>query len=315
VNESHVDNRFSSRRCPFCGSNKSSCFMDLETDMFCLGNWTYNKNYKELLNLSHKATFPIHRCAACGFRFAKYLPNTDFLDLVYDKIINMQNCNDGSENLQSYSRRMMYLGELLSCLGNHDLKILDYGCGVGVDLKILKSVNIKCIGYEPSRERLKKMIQSDLNVYSDEESLFSECPYDAIICDNVLEHVPCPNEIVGIFSKLSKKDTVLFVSVPDSNIKFFKNQKSRILKKLPLDMSLNPWEHLNYFEIKYIDRLFDNAGFSPINPNINVNIGLRQEGGGLNRLRNILASMVRLIDYAVTGRTNRNPNWLFYKYE
>jgi len=111
---------------------------------------------------------------------------------------------------------------------------------------------------------------------------------------------------------------VLYVSVPDCDRRFVAAQARAFREDQSLDMSLNPWEHLNYFDLAHLDRMLGNAGFMPI-PESKfvgaVNIGLRRSIETLPRLKNSCASGLRLARYAITGRALRSANRAFYRYE
>lgn len=314
-NYTFPDERFIIRKCPICNSAKSTTVLEIEAASFCNANWTYASNFREILHLPDLAFFSIEKCNDCSFYFSKYLPCEDFLTTVYDEVIKLNSCAEGSENLKSYGRRLAYLSELLTILPRGSSgKILDYGCGVGIDLKILKSLNIECIGYEPSRVRKVYANGKSCCVSSDKKKIKSLAPYDAIIIDNVLEHVAAPRDCINLLSDLSHKKTILYVSVPD-NGKYFMDQQRVTLSQNGLpDMSLNPWEHLNYFDMKSLDSLLLDYNFHPVRHNKQANIGLRNEKNWYSRIKNSLGSIIRFVNYAIAGKEVKSPNHSFYEF-
>ncbi len=311
--------RFSVRRCPACGSEKRSTLFKLNAAQFCRANWTYSENYNELLELTGNESFPVDRCVTCGFVYARLLPSQDFLKLVYERVISFSECHAGSENAPGYARRMRYVATLLDlCASKEDLHALDFGCGLGVTLRLLHSVNATVIGYDPSPVRTDSIRAPGVTVLRtlDEIERLQE-KFDMVICDNVLEHVPEPLQTIKLIAALCKPGGVLFVSVPAYEDAFIKRQLEAIGKGEMIDMTLNPWEHLNYFNLLTLDRILLNAGFEAVKASKlseNVNIGLRPETTRLNRLKNSLASTVRMIRYIALGDTHRSVEHSFYRY-
>ena len=88
--------------------------------------------------------------------------------------------------------------------------------------------------------------------------------YEFINADNVLEHLPKPEEFFGIIRKIAHEGTVVAVSVP--------NDFSRI-QKLAYEMDMIDgafWvtpetsEHFNYFSVDSLTALGEDAGFDKI---------------------------------------------------
>lgn len=311
--------RFSVRACPVCGTQDGSTLFQLNASQFCRANWTYAENYNELLGLSGKESFPIDRCDACGFVYTRLLPSDDFLRLVYDRVISFRECHAGSENATGYARRMRYVATLIDlCDRKEDIHAFDFGCGLGVTLRLLRSVNVTAIGYDPSPVRIDSIKAPGVTVLRtlDEiESLHKK--FDIVICDNVLEHVPEPSKTINLIAALCKPGTVLFVSVPAYEEAFIKRQLDLMDKGEMIDMTLNPWEHLNYFNRFSLDHMLLKEGFEAVKASElpdHVNIGLRPEAKGINRLKNGLASTMRMIRYVALGDTARSVEHSFYRF-
>jgi rubredoxin len=128
VNIQAADSRFTLRSCPLCGADERSVLFDLEAAQFCSANWTYTQQYSALLGIARSSRFPIDRCSSCGFIYARLLPSLGFLSSVYEEVIDNEKCREGSENRDSYARRLSYLSMMLQLARRKDgLKALDYG--------------------------------------------------------------------------------------------------------------------------------------------------------------------------------------------
>jgi hypothetical protein len=109
-----------------------------------------------------------------------------------------------------------------------------------------------------------------------------------------------------------------YISVPDAGIKHILNQKENIANNLKLAMDVNPWEHLNYFDVTHLDKLLGAHGFVPI-PSYKLNegeisIGLRPEENFTKRLKNGIASAIRLSKYILKGDIKGTPTRRFYRF-
>lgn len=314
-----VSPTFTERPCPACGSHDRILLFPLKASQFCPANWTYAANYNELLGLTGSECFPIERCQSCRFVYARLLPSHDFLKLVYEQVILFDACHGGSENRLGYARRMRYIATLLDlCIHKEDLHALDFGCGLGVTLRLLRSVNVTVIGYEPSPVRTDSIKVPGVTVLQSVGEIESlQETFDMVICDNVLEHVPEPLKTINLIAALCKPGAVLFVSVPGYEDAFIKRQLEVIEKSEIPDMTLNPWEHLNYFDLLNLDRMLLKAGFEAVKASElseHINIGLRPETTLLNRVKNGLASTVRTIRYVALGDTARSVEHSFYRF-
>lgn len=103
---------------------------------------------------------------------------------------------------------------------NKKIKILDYGCGNGIFLRLLKSnadvygVELKGLAFEAAKKVL------DINLFEVaqvKENLFGDNFFDVITINHVLEHVENLKETLFNFKKWIKKDGFLIVEVPNIN--------------------------------------------------------------------------------------------------
>jgi hypothetical protein len=182
---------------------------------------------------------------------------------------------------------------------------------------LLKATGVEVVGYDPSQPRLEAVRTTECIVATREQELMHLAPYDILICDNVLEHVPDPCKALEVLSSVSSSEAVIYVSVPSYEKGFVQQQLNALKKGLPVDMTLNPWEHLNYFDLSHLDRLLTRYGFAPILacqlPG-HVNIGLRPEVARLSRFKNTLASFLRMVRYGTLGSTARSVENAFYRF-
>lgn len=298
------------RACPLCDADEAETLAELEAAEFCRTNWTYDPRFRELLALPEPATFPLRRCTFCGFVYAGLLPDAAFLTKLYDEVIRGAECIEGSEHRASYARRLRYAAELIELAPAGPA--LDYGSGLGVTVRILRACGVEAVGYEPSATRRD---------YSGDEPATPEAlaqrgPFAMFVLDNVLEHLPEPVETVERLAAMALPRAVAYVSVPPYEPAFLQRQLEAHRAGTPLDMTLNPWEHLNYFSLVHLDSLMEHGGFRRIPASERAstpNVGLRAERSPGARARNAAASALRLARYAAKGDVLATAEHAFYR--
>ena len=86
-----------------------------------------------------------------------------------------------------------------------DHAILDYGCGTGHFVEHLKRRGYgNAVGYDAYSER-----------FADPEVLHRT--YDCVVAQDVLEHVPAPNELLDQFALLSGPNAIIAVGTPNAS--------------------------------------------------------------------------------------------------
>jgi SAM-dependent methyltransferase len=311
------DSRFTRRVCPLCRAAEKKLVFDLRARDFCASNPTYSASYPGILSVAENSLYPVVKCRECGFVYSGFEPSAAFLSLVYEKVIRHEDNVAHNEATDSYARRLAYVSELLTLAPVEQRhRALDFGCGLGMTLRVLKIAGVDCIGYDFSELRSKHAADANLALVRDSESMAAAGPFDLFVCDNVIEHLPDPFATMRLLASTAVPGAIMYVSVPNADARFMLEQGQRLRDGRPVDMSLNPWEHLNYFDLDHLDRMLGQAGFLPvpdIQPGRMVNIGLRAEPDGGRRAKNALASLIRLIKYALTGRALGSPNHRFYR--
>jgi SAM-dependent methyltransferase len=292
--------------------------MELEAHQFCDVNATYRRDYRRILGLSDPAMFPVLRCDTCGFCFSRAVPSQEFLVKVYDEVIETDANARSSDSCVASARRMSVLSRLIGlCPRCPPVKLLDYGCGLGGYLRLAQAAQIPAVGFEFSLSRTETVRETGVTVVGDRASVTDAGPYDVVICDNVLEHVPDPVEVLRYIASLTMSDGVLFLSVPTCGEPFMTKQRERLQAGVAIDKTLNPWEHLNYFTAAHLDRMAGQAGFARIPAFAQpppVDIGIRAEANLVRRAANATASAARLLRYAVLGTCAATAETAFYRF-
>jgi SAM-dependent methyltransferase len=297
------------RSCPLCDSGDGEVLLELEAAEFCRTNWTYSPDFRAILDLPERVIYPIRRCRACRFVYAGLLPDDVFLTTLYDRVIREDECIDGSEQRAGYARRLRYVADLLDLAPVGP--VLDYGSGLGVTLRILRACRTDAVGLEPSAPR--RDYSGD--VVATLEEAAHRGPFAALVLDNVLEHLPDPARAIERIAPLSAPGAVAFISVPSYEQPFLDRQIAAQRRGTSIDMTLNPWEHLNYFTLEHLDALMGRGGFRRIaaSRRSTPSIGLRATPTTLARLKNSAASALRLARFAVSGEVLPTVEHAYYR--
>jgi len=311
-----MPSQFSTRVCPACAGTAADCVLDLQAASFCSPNPTYSREYQVLLGVDEHTSFPVVRCNTCGFVYAQLEPDAGFLNTLYEKVIGSSHNAQANEQRSGYALRMRYVADLVSLAPlDGPNKALDFGCGLGITLRMLNAAGVKAVGYDNSEVRRQYATDNAMRIAHAIEEVRELAPFDIVVCDNVLEHLPDPRGTLRLLASLCAPAAVMYVSVPNGDGSFLGRQGERLRNGGTVDMALNPWEHLNYFDLHHLDRMLDEAGFSaiPATELAFVDIGLRSESNLITRLKNSLASTLRMARYAATGTALRNPTYGFYR--
>lgn len=310
---------FTRRNCPHCGSPRHRTLLELTPQAIFQSNWTYRPGSAERLRLGPEQSFPIEECVPCGFIYAGLLPDAAFLAQVYDEVIDTDAARRNNLSRASLARKMGDLSALFQQLAENanPIRLLDYGCGFGPALELLRCLpDVHALGYETSATRRGELGRRGLRATGDLDAITREAPFHVVFLDNVLEHLPQPRQALAFVRATCAASALLYVSVPAIDRKVILGQQRGLQHGDRILMDINPWEHLNYFNVANLDSLLGEFGFRPLGqasfPD-EVNIGLRASPEWTARLKNGMASMARLCRYAWNGEGLATVNRRFYR--
>jgi SAM-dependent methyltransferase len=283
-------------------------------------NWSYRADRIEHLCAAAPARFPLVRCLRCGFVYARLLPAQQFLHALYDEVIDLEAARAYSFGAESMGTRMEYLAHLLPMLPQkaaNGAAVLDFGCGFGPTLSLLANVaGLRVYGFETSAARVRELRERHASILDEPAQVDAAAPYDAIVLDNVLEHVPDPQACLQWLSRLCTPGGILHIGVPDVNATRLARTRADHRAGRPVGMDINPWEHLNYFDVDHLDRMASRCGFEPLRQSElgrDVATGLRPASRRYARLRNAAATGWRIARYVATGDAVRLTTRRLYR--
>ena len=118
--------------------------------------------------------------------------------------------------------RLKYISDNLKLKGS---KILDLGCGGGLLSEAMTNCGADVIGIDASLKTIeiakKHAKEQNLKIKyinTDIESFDHKEKFDAVICFELIEHVPDPNELIKHMSRFIKPNGKLFLSTINRNL-------------------------------------------------------------------------------------------------
>ena len=118
--------------------------------------------------------------------------------------------------------RLRYISDNLNLKGS---KILDLGCGGGLLCEAMTNSGADVIGIDASLKTIEiakkhakeqnfkiEYINTDIESYDNKEK------FDAVVCFELIEHVPDPNELIKQIRRLIKPNGRLFLSTINRNL-------------------------------------------------------------------------------------------------
>jgi SAM-dependent methyltransferase len=310
---------FTPRSCPHCGSAHGRTLLELTPDAILQSNWSYRLHAAATIVQTSTQQFPIMECQACGFIYAGLLPGAAFIQRLYDVVIDSDAARKANLSRASLAQKMGDMSALFRLVpaAAEPLRLLDYGCGFGPALEVVRSLpGVQALGYETSAVRLQDLADRGLSATGDLTQVSQGAPFDVVLLDNVLEHLPNPRSTLKFIRAVCAPGAVLYVSVPSITRETIAAQHGAVRGGAPLLMDINPWEHLNYFDLAHLDSLLADFGLLPFGQSSfpdQVNIGLRAAPSFHGRLMNGLVSMLRMWRFLRLGEGLHTVNRRFYR--
>lgn len=299
--------RFQERACPSCGGNHAGAVLSLRPGDFCPANETYRPEYLDLLRIGGDDVFPICECRSCGFQYARFAPDSDFLDRLYEQVIDDQVSHANQRRWSKLGTCCRVASVLSSYLDRRErppdarVKVLDVGCGWGVQMEALPPTRFDVVGLETSAVRRDRLEEAGLRTIADLGTARDGGPYDFVICDNVLEHVPEPRVFLANLYGLADEGGAIYVVVPPYGPTRLRDEAKLLRRTGCVSRTTNPWEHLNYFSGSSLRTMLSEAGFEPIRMSQREDLNLNPTLEGLSRARNIAGALARMVTYVFRG--------------
>lgn len=204
------------------------------------------------------------RCRACGF-FASVLPV---------RINAAERIDEDARERALKPIRLANFKQLLdecAAMLPRGTKLLDIGCAHGWFMEAAAVRSIVCRGIEPDREMGGRAAAAGHDVVDGYFPQDMPCQekYDAIIFNDVFEHLPDVNGIARVLPDYLQDGGIVLVNLPVTDGLIFRlcRAAARFGVGSPLDRMWQrglPSPHLSYFTEQTLLRVFERAGFGLI---------------------------------------------------
>jgi 2-polyprenyl-3-methyl-5-hydroxy-6-metoxy-1,4-benzoquinol methylase len=238
------------------------------------------------------AGYAIARCSSCGHLFVSQNVEDEILDQAYrEKYYAAADAGPSAgyaDYLGNMERRMegfrSRLHDILRYTGSSGT-LLDFGCAVGLFVKVANDEGWHAVGYERSRwaaDYGRRVFGVDIKLASDEADPFSEASFDVITMWDVIEHVQHPRSIMSLVRKWLKEGGIVALNTVNASSLGARLAGTRW-------RHFAPPHHLQFFSRRSLIRLLRDAGFRILHVSAN---GTCFEG----RNSPVLAALRRLDD-------------------
>lgn len=208
-----------------------------------------SKNFKTIFK---KNAQEILQCRTCSFAMLKNYPSLQETKKIYQKdyFDNKKTLDFPADAQKKFNFIKRYL--------KPKVKVLDFGCGLGDFIGVIKKEKFKPYGYDLSSsaaEFVRKKYRIPCLSSSIDLQSFPKDFFDAITCFDVIEHAPNFKTIMNFFGIWLKPKGYLFITTPNLyswDAKVFRSAWYGF-KKIP--------EHINYFSPKTIKILLEGRNF------------------------------------------------------
>jgi SAM-dependent methyltransferase len=195
--------------------------------------------------------FALNQCDNCALVTTYPMPSQKMLQPYYDPNYWQSGQLKSSTSLDTlYRLRMQPIVSAIRKYTTYDSKILDWGCGDGSFIELLRNFGLHCFGIDAYKKDLNDPQISSTTI---ENADFPDGYFDMITCFHVLEHLADPLTSVKHALRLLKIGGLIIIEAPNLESVGFQIFKRRWQ---PLEIPT----HLNHFTPATLQKVFESAG-------------------------------------------------------
>ena len=205
------------------------------------------------------AVFQIRRCENCGLIYTYPQPSReeikDFYPREYYDERTMLHNFFAKQFVKFY--QWARIRKILLYFRDNNGSMLDIGCGRGWQLKYFQQKGWEVCGTELSEissDFARKGLRLNVSIGDFKERHFERETFDVVSLWHVFEHLLRPKDALEEIWRITKKEGMIFVSVPN-----FSSWQSRISRQFWFHLDVP--RHLSHFTPKSMERLLEIAGF------------------------------------------------------
>ena len=166
----------------------------------------------------------VFQCSNCSVEFINPFPEAVSIENEYTvgSYWNKKGCLSYEElqkiDDKSYNEAINWMNIVDGSSLNQQIRLLDFGCGIGGFLDLSKSLGCMTYGIELDINLVKYCSSKGHQVYSSLDSMKSEvCSFDVITSFDVFEHLVNPIEALESLLNLAHAGSILYLGIPNQN--------------------------------------------------------------------------------------------------
>lgn len=293
--------------CPSCGGTGyktlySTSYLDPTL-------WRFLRGYYSGVELSEQwvqgCEYRLDECRACTLVFQRFVPDAEFLDVIYDVWLNSSYRPEEDPTDREAMAQPLWSrdGHELLCaaqlLGRDitQLKILDYGMGWALWSRVARRIGVRNVfGFDLSAARRQYAEAYGIQVLPHADIV--GLGLDFINTEQVFEHLDAPAEVASVLAQGLRTGGILKISVPRARKL---RQRLQVLdwhapSKTRYSLNpVHPFEHLNCWNPRALDTLARQLGLEPIIPPLRSSYAflLKPESVPIGSLKQLAKSVLR----------------------
>jgi SAM-dependent methyltransferase len=261
--------------CPVCGGTEARRLLSVPYDDPDLRR-AMERLYDEVGHYDHGrvngAIYELRQCANCRLVYQTQIPGAALMGEIYDTWHDPQKTRTHWLETVNVDRRLEIAREVavawnLAARNQAPLRMLDYGCGMGLWAEMAKAFGAEVWGVEFSASRRAHCASLGLRM-CDPSDLPAD-HFDYIHLDQVLEHLVSPGSLLRNLGTLLRPGGILCVAVPRGvgiprALSKWRREFSRpALGRL---VAVVPLLHLNCFTQPNLRLLAESCGLTHLRP-------------------------------------------------
>ena len=219
---------------------------------------------------SHRVVFQefevnILRCRRCGHVFSSFQVDPHYSGYFGEGAVS------GDQFWWNEAHQRMYAEFCERFIVGKSGRLLDVGCGLGFFVKALEpfqdwqtvgcEISAAAVQFARTSLGLNNVMRLDRTGGLD----FPPNYFDIVTLWDVLEHLPCPDPLLGNLGSILKEGGLLFLHTPNVQVQLLKARLKKRLKGMqPGVHYLEAKDHVHLYSMRSIRRLLERNGFSRV---------------------------------------------------
>ena len=256
--------------CPTCGDDRRRPLVDVPARTFAYCNPTIDVDRLEASGLLDVPAIGLARCDRCETVATTHVLDDACSQTLWGTVVSDDRSREKIYSFKKISRNAGRWAKAVAALkrspSDHDpIRVFDFGCGWGDFLSAADAPGVKCFGLEINAAKIEYARGRGLEIVQRIDQLPEGFRFDVLHCDQVLEHVPNPADILASLRRLAAPGAVAYLSVPNYPTERIDRAVRAIRDGEPFeDKDLITWDHLNYFNGRAFGRLLSDAGWTGV---------------------------------------------------